>query len=392
MALGGLQPLMSTTASETGVGTTLGASPVRVAVRVRPTDVGQTGNVVYADGHIGTAIRVQSEELGVSSGFDFDAVLGPETGQQEAYEACGKPVLDAVLEGRRGSILAYGQSGAGKTYTMLGADGGPNQGVVPQIAIDLFRRLTPLNADLMGLGGKISVTASYFEVVAGVEHQVNDLLGGVGRAVVLPVKSVGEGFEPKGLKGVQVKSSKDLKELIAKGAEARAAGKNPTARAHTFLTLSLERATPAGRAADRVERAFEFFDKDGSGQISGKELQKALAALGMASDWETVQETMKKYDTSCNGELDLGEFSGLVDELEERAAKMASGRLYLVDLAASESFETVHDPSVGKASPPAGDHFGLLALGKVLTALAGGRTHVPYREATLTKLLQQALP
>ena len=82
----------------------------------------------------------------------------------------------------------------------------------------------------------------------------------------------------------------------------------------------------------------------------------------------------------------------LVDELEERAAKMASGRLYLVDLAASESFETVHDPSVGKASPPAGDHFGLLALGKVLTALAGGRTHVPYREATLTKLLQQALP
>ena len=73
MALGGLQPLMSATASEPGVGTTLGASPVRVAVRVRPTDVGQTGNVVYADGHIGTAIRVQSEELGVSSGFDFDA-------------------------------------------------------------------------------------------------------------------------------------------------------------------------------------------------------------------------------------------------------------------------------------------------------------------------------
>ena len=73
-------------------------------------------------------------------------------------------------------------------------------------------------------------------------------------------------------------------------------------------------------------------------------------------------------------------------------ATEASGRLYLVDLAASESFETVHEPGVGKASPPAGDHFGLLALGKVLTALAGGRTHVPYREATLTKLLQQALP
>ena len=235
-----------TAAPEPGAGTTLAASPIRVAVRVRPTDVGQTGNVVLADGHIGSAIRVQNEELGVSSGFDFDSVLGPDVGQQEAYEACGKPVLEAVLEGRRGSILAYGQSGAGKTYTMLGAEAGANQGLVPQITVELFRRLTPLNADLMGLGGKISVTASYFEVVAGVEHQVNDLLGGAGRAVVLPVKSVGEGFEPKGLKGVLVKSSKDLKELIAKGAEARAAGKNPTGPVHTFLTLSLERATPAG--------------------------------------------------------------------------------------------------------------------------------------------------
>ena len=387
--------MVAPSAPEPGAGATLGASPVRVAVRVRPTGLGQTGNVVLADGHVGSAIRVQNEELGVSSGFDFDAVLGSECGQQEAYEACGKPVLDAVLQGRRGCLMAYGQSGAGKTWSMLGADAGPNSGVVPLLAIELFRRLTPLNADLMGLGGKISVTASYFEVVAGVEHQVYDLLGGAGKAAPLPVKSIGEGFEPKGLKGVLVRSSKDVRELIAKGAEVRTAAKNPTAtgRTHTFLTLQLERATPAGRAADRVQRAFEFFDKDSSGSISGKELQKALAALGMASDWETVQATMKKYDTSCNGDLELGEFSGLVDELEERAAKMSSGKMTLVDLAASESLSNPGDDSgLSKALSPGGDHFGLLALGKVLSALAGGRTHVPYREATLTKLLQQAPP
>ena len=94
---------------------------------------------------------------------------------------------------------------------------------------------------------------------------------------------------------------------------------------------------------------------------------------------------------TCTDTLpELGEFSGLVDELEERAARMARGKLYLVDLAASESFDTVNE-GMAKAAP-SGDHFGLLALGKVLTALAGGRTHVPYREATLTKLLQQALP
>ena len=342
--------------------------------------------MVFAEG--GSAIRVQNEALDVRSGFDFDAVLGPNCGQEEAYEACGKPVLEAVLQGRRGSLLTYGQSGSGKTYTMLGEgeDGGPNSGVVPRLAQELFRRLTPLNADLMGLGGKISVTASYYEVVAGVEHQVFDLLGSAGRSSSLSVKSVGEGFEPKGLKGVKIRSSKDLRELIAKGAKVRSTG-----RAHTFLTLQLERATQVGTVADRVQRAFEFFDKDGSGSISGKELQKALAALGMTSDWETVQVTMQKYDTSCNGDLDLGEFSGLVDELEERAAKISNGKMYLVDLAASDSFDPGHDSGQSKALLPIGEYFGLLALGKVLSALAGGRTHVPYREATLTKLLYQAL-
>ena len=89
----------------------------------------------------------------------------------------------------------------------------------------------------------------------------------------------------------------------------------------------------------------------------------------------------------------------------------SSGKMYLVDLAASESFDSGEGTSPSKAvlpcsalldagsSPvgfpvgfsPEGSQYGLHALGKVLTALAGGRTHVPYRDATLTKLLQQAL-
>ena len=110
---------------------------------------------------------------------------------------------------------------------------------------------------------------------------------------------------------------------------------------------------------------------------------KSAQIQAKAADHPPLKELLEA------GDLELGEFSGLVDELEERAARMSSGKMHLVDLASSESFETGNDSGLGKAPSPGGDHFGLLALGKVLTALAGGRTHVPYREATLTKLLQQ---
>jgi hypothetical protein len=111
---------------------------------------------------------LQDEAVGISSGFEFDAVLGTRCGQQEVFDTCGKPVLEAALQGRRSSLLTYGESGAGKTYSLFGgADGGRSAGVVPQLA---------KASDLLGLGGKVSVTASYFELVAGVEHQVFDLL------------------------------------------------------------------------------------------------------------------------------------------------------------------------------------------------------------------------
>ena len=131
---------------------------------------------------------MQDEAVGISSGFEFDAVLGTRCGQQEVFDTCGKPVLEAALQGRRSSLLTYGESGAGKTYSLFGgADGGRSAGVVPQLAKALFQRVTQPDAekleiharamsDLLGLGGKVSVTASYFELVAGVEHQVFDLL------------------------------------------------------------------------------------------------------------------------------------------------------------------------------------------------------------------------
>ncbi len=52
--------------------------------------------------------------------FSFDCVLGPESTQEQAYSKTTKDVIPALLDGFNASVFAYGQTSAGKTFTMLG--------------------------------------------------------------------------------------------------------------------------------------------------------------------------------------------------------------------------------------------------------------------------------
>jgi Cdc6-like AAA superfamily ATPase len=52
--------------------------------------------------------------------FAFDYVYGPKSEQGFIYENTAKPAVLSVLEGYNATVLAYGQTGTGKTYTMEG--------------------------------------------------------------------------------------------------------------------------------------------------------------------------------------------------------------------------------------------------------------------------------
>ena len=52
------------------------------------------------------------------SEFSFDQVLGEDATQADVYMATAQPVVEDVLNGYNGTIMAYGQTGAGKTYTL----------------------------------------------------------------------------------------------------------------------------------------------------------------------------------------------------------------------------------------------------------------------------------
>jgi hypothetical protein len=60
----------------------------------------------------------------------FDLVLGPEASQQDVYDSLSEPILQAVQDGCNMAILTYGQTGAGKTYTLIGKEDGAEVGCV----------------------------------------------------------------------------------------------------------------------------------------------------------------------------------------------------------------------------------------------------------------------
>lgn len=72
--------------------------------------------------------------------FHFDRVFGTKSSQQEVYEDAAKPIIADVLQGYNGCLLAYGQTGAGKTHTMSGPsiDDPELMGIIPRMADEVF--------------------------------------------------------------------------------------------------------------------------------------------------------------------------------------------------------------------------------------------------------------
>lgn len=52
--------------------------------------------------------------------FTFDLVYGEDSNQNEVYDECAFGLVESVIEGYNGTIFAYGQTGCGKTHTMMG--------------------------------------------------------------------------------------------------------------------------------------------------------------------------------------------------------------------------------------------------------------------------------
>lgn len=71
--------------------------------------------------------------------FQFDYAFNKSTPQEEIYENTAKFLLPSILDGYNATVFAYGATGAGKTFTMVGNNDNP--GVMVRSLSDLFELL-----------------------------------------------------------------------------------------------------------------------------------------------------------------------------------------------------------------------------------------------------------
>ncbi|KAM7310664.1 kinesin-like protein KIF12 [Ixodes scapularis] len=187
-------------------------------------------------------VLVNDPNSGQTKLFTFTVVFEPEATQEDVFEHCGiKRLIDMALDGFASTIMAYGQTGAGKTYTLTGPPdndegGGDNQqepGIMQLAFGYLFAEIQ------LRKGVEYVVQASYLEVYK--EH-VLDLLNPSPKT--LPVRwSKDKGFYAENLFVVECEDLGDLDGVLQEGRKNRQVRSHEmnehSSRSHTILSISL---------------------------------------------------------------------------------------------------------------------------------------------------------
>ena len=119
---------------------------VKVAVRCRPMNSKEISNdtheIVMVDSSRNqVSVKDPNKpEGGKMNSFTFDYAYGSASTQKQVYEQCASPIVTCVLEGYNGTIFAYGQTGTGKTHTMVGdRNSSANKGIIPRSFEHIFK-------------------------------------------------------------------------------------------------------------------------------------------------------------------------------------------------------------------------------------------------------------
>ncbi|KAG8011986.1 Ubiquitin-associated protein 2 [Nibea albiflora] len=164
--------------------------------------------------------------------FYFDQVFGEESSNEDVYRKTAYPLVQHMLNGGKATCFAYGQTGAGKTHTMLGSSPG-RPGLYALAVRDIFAQLYTTHTH-----SPLLVYVSFFEIYCG---QLYDLLDH--RKRLFAREDGQKVVHIAGLQHVRVDSVSSLLEVISQGTEERTqgvSGVNPlSSRSHALLQIQL---------------------------------------------------------------------------------------------------------------------------------------------------------
>ncbi|XP_019752706.1 kinesin-like protein KIF1A isoform X5 [Hippocampus comes] len=221
-----------------------GAS-VKVAVRVRPFNSREMSKeskcIIQMSGNTTTIINPKQAKDNKSFNFDYSywSHTSPEdvnyASQMLVYKDIGEEMLLHAFEGYNVCIFAYGQTGAGKSYTMMGKqDVKDQQGIIPLLCEDLFTKINDNTDNSMSY----SVEVSYMEIYC---ERVRDLLNPKNKGNLRVREHPLMGPYVEDLSKLAVTSYNDIQDLMDSGNKARtvaATNMNETSsRSHAVFNI-----------------------------------------------------------------------------------------------------------------------------------------------------------
>ncbi|XP_060806091.1 kinesin-like protein Klp61F [Amyelois transitella] len=305
---------------------------IQVFVRLRPLnqrerDIKSLGVVEVANNR--EVVVRQSQQTSLTKKFTFDRAFSPHTKQVEVYQEVVAPLIEEVLAGYNCTVFAYGQTGTGKTHTMVGENTGdettwqndPLAGIIPRALSQLFDELRISNTEY-------TVRVSYLELY---NEELFDLLStsedNSKLRIYEDVTRKGSNIV-NGLEEITVYNKNEVYKIMAQGQERKRVASTlmnaQSSRSHTVFTIVVHM-------------------KENSPE--GEELVKI-------------------------GKLNLVDLAG-----SENISKAGS------DNPAKRE----------RARECVNINQSLLTLGRVITALVERHPHIPYRESKLTRILQESL-
>ncbi|XP_070475486.1 kinesin-like protein KIF21A isoform X16 [Equus przewalskii] len=329
-------------------------SSVRVAVRIRP----QLAKEKIEGCHICTSVTPGEPQvfLGKDKAFTFDYVFDIDSQQEQIYAQCIEKLIEGCFEGYNATVFAYGQTGAGKTYTMgTGFDVNiieEEQGIISRAVKHLFKNIEEKKHTAVKNGlppPDFKVNAQFLELyneeVLDLFDTTRDIDAKNKKSNIRIHEDSTGGIYTVGVTTRTVNTESEMMQCLKLGALSRTTASTQmnvqSSRSHAIFTIHVcqTRMCP---------------------QIDAENV----------TDNKVISE------------------SSQMNEFETLTAKF-----HFVDLAGSERLKRT-GATGERAKEGISINCGLLALGNVISALGDKSkraTHVPYRDSKLTRLLQDSL-
>lgn len=273
---------------------TTSSENIKVIIRVRPrieNEYNQNCNCLKIEGDsIVATSRTDTKQ------FTFDYIATEESSQSEIFIQGAKEICDSVLQGYNGTIFVYGQTGAGKTYTLLGPKYSLsnknnnisnnddtsehsnsmyeelNKGILPRTIEYLFIRSRSME------NSTVKLSCSFIEIYM---EQISDLLNPANNGnKSLNIQCVGDKITVDGLSKLSIDNAEEAYSLILKGSKLRhiasTSMNKESSRSHAVFSIYIDNKIFDTNKNSYITRQSVFHLID----LAGSERQKTAETSG----------------------------------------------------------------------------------------------------------------